>query len=61
MERVQDIGAEIRALIAQLVPQAIEIVSVEFEPGRALHVGYIDGKGRHEVVTWSPVSWETLD
>ncbi len=61
MARLQSISDEVRGLIAQLVPLAVEIISVEFEPGHALHVGYIDSNGRHEVVTWSPVSWESLD
>jgi hypothetical protein len=61
VERVRDISAEIRRLIAQLEPLAVEIISLEYEPGQKLLISYIDSKGQHELVTWAPVSWETLD
>jgi hypothetical protein len=50
----------IRALLAQMIPNAAHIVS--FAPSRSkLEIGYIDSNGVHEVVTWSPLSWTRID
>ena len=52
---------EVRAFLAPLVPLAVNISSVMYDPGNALEIAYVDSKGRHELVRWVPVSWIDLD
>jgi urease beta subunit len=56
-----EVTDEVRAFLAQLVPLAIAIESVRYEPGDALEIAYVDAKGRHELVRWTPTSWTDLD
>ena len=52
---------DVRAFLAQLVPLAVNIESVTYEPGQAIEIAYVDSNGRHELVRWTPTTWTDLD
>lgn len=55
-----ELGDELRAFLALMIPNAAHILSVRHERGK-VHIGYIDATGVHEIVTWAPVSWQEVE